>query len=369
MTRFTLWRPRESCRRGDLEATRTMRASCDAFLGPSRSAQALEAIVGARVDVELLSVRRGPPPAPLEGAIGLDLLGTGSAKMQVRLEVEADLAIALTVRALKRQPPKVRGAIEDADLSSLAGGLGAIVAAVSRNATGGPLRVQGAGSSSAMIAAWGAGGHAVDTGALSVSVDGEVYAARMFFSAAPGTASDVVWNRDRMRRLGETPLEVPIVFAAYLSTAAEVASLEVGDAWMLGRKTLGPAFRGPVLLAAPEADAGARADLVETGALVLRAGSAEVFESTMSEQGENEPIVEAVGDVPVVVRVELGRARMSAREWAALGPGDVVALAHKLAEPVTLRVGGVAVAEGELVDVEGEMGVRILRRLGGERAP
>ena len=141
------------------------------------------------------------------------------------------------------------------------------------------------------------------------------------------------------------------------------------DAWMLGRKTLGPAFRGPVLLAAPEADAGARADLVETGALVLRAGSAEVFESTMSEQGENEPIVEAVGDVPVVVRVELGRARMSAREWAALGPGDVVALAHKLAEPVTLRVGGVAVAEGELVDVEGEMGVRILRRLGGERAP
>ena len=73
-------------------------------------------------------------------------------------------------------------------------------------------------------------------------------------------------------------------------------------------------------------------------------------------------LVDAVGEVPVVVRVEIGIAEMRAREWAALGAGDVVALGRKIGEPVTLRVGGVAVARGELVDLDGEVGVRILGR-------
>jgi flagellar motor switch/type III secretory pathway protein FliN len=98
---------------------------------------------------------------------------------------------------------------------------------------------------------------------------------------------------------------------------------------------------------------------------VLRAGREELLPVPMPEAGENDPIIEAVGDVPVVVRVEVGAARMTAREWAALGVGDVIGLAHKIAEPVTLRVGGVSVAKGELVDIEGEVGVRILSRQGG----
>jgi len=49
--------------------------------------------------------------------------------------------------------------------------------------------------------------------------------------------------------------------------------------------------------------------------------------------------------------------------------GDTVSLARPLAEPVTLRVGGVEVAKGELVDIEGEMGVRILSLPRGGRAP
>jgi flagellar motor switch/type III secretory pathway protein FliN len=36
---------------------------------------------------------------------------------------------------------------------------------------------------------------------------------------------------------------------------------------------------------------------------------------------------------------------------------------------VTLRVGGVEVAKGELVDIEGEMGVRIISLPRGGRAP
>jgi flagellar motor switch protein FliM len=60
---------------------------------------------------------------------------------------------------------------------------------------------------------------------------------------------------------------------------------------------------------------------------------------------------------------------MTAREWASVAVGDTVSLARPLAEPVTLRVGGVEVAKGELVDIEGEMGVRILSLPRGGRAP
>ena len=84
----------------------------------------------------------------------------------------------------------------------------------------------------------------------------------------------------------------------------------------------------------------------------------------MSGEGDThrDALVDAVGEVPVVVRVEIGTAEMRAREWAALGAGDVVALGRKIGDGVTLRVGGVTVARGELVDLDGEVGVRILGR-------
>jgi flagellar motor switch/type III secretory pathway protein FliN len=89
-------------------------------------------------------------------------------------------------------------------------------------------------------------------------------------------------------------------------------------------------------------------------------------EGDMTDEGGGSALVDAIGDVPVVVRVEVGEAVMSAREWATLGPGDVVGLARRVGEQVVLRIGGVAVARGELVDIEGEVGVRVVARLAEE---
>ena len=61
-----------------------------------------------------------------------------------------------------------------------------------------------------------------------------------------------------------------------------------------------------------------------------------------------------------------GEATMAAREWAALGRGDVVALGRRVGEPVLLRVGGVIVARGDLVEIDGEVAVRIVDRVQGE---
>ena len=78
--------------------------------------------------------------------------------------------------------------------------------------------------------------------------------------------------------------------------------------------------------------------------------------------GEPNPTLEVLEDAPVVVRVELGAVEMKARQWAALSPGDVITLGRKLGDPAILRVGGVEIARGELVQVEGQYAVRILAR-------
>lgn len=68
-----------------------------------------------------------------------------------------------------------------------------------------------------------------------------------------------------------------------------------------------------------------------------------------------------LGELPVELICELGRVTMSGRELLELRPGAVIPVGRPLAGPVDLTVGGRIVARGELVDVEGEIGVRIIQ--------
>ncbi len=80
---------------------------------------------------------------------------------------------------------------------------------------------------------------------------------------------------------------------------------------------------------------------------------------------DKDALAQAVGETPLVLRVEVGAVQLTAREWAALGPGDVIATGKRVGEAVVLRVGGAEVARGELVEIEGEVGVRIVSRTEG----
>lgn len=68
---------------------------------------------------------------------------------------------------------------------------------------------------------------------------------------------------------------------------------------------------------------------------------------------------ELLGELPIELSCELGRVTMTGRELSDLRPGAVVPVGRPLAGPVDLTVGGRVVARGELVDVEGELGVRV----------
>lgn len=98
----------------------------------------------------------------------------------------------------------------------------------------------------------------------------------------------------------------------------------------------------------------------------LRVTDIDRSEEPPMTQGERradaeEDAVALVGDAPIEVRVEIARVALPLEEIAALRPGEVVTTGRAIGETVTLRAGDRAIATGELVDVDGEVGVRILK--------
>jgi type III secretion system YscQ/HrcQ family protein len=78
---------------------------------------------------------------------------------------------------------------------------------------------------------------------------------------------------------------------------------------------------------------------------------------------DDAPSPEAVGlldDVTVAMVVELGRVMVSAADVMGLRAGQVIELSRSPGEPVDLVVDGKRIGKGELVEIDGELGVRIL---------
>lgn len=74
--------------------------------------------------------------------------------------------------------------------------------------------------------------------------------------------------------------------------------------------------------------------------------------------------LEKIGTAPVTLTLELARFTLPLSELAALAPGEVVRVGRKIGEHVELRAGDRTIASGELVDVDGEIGVRVLEVAG-----
>ena len=67
----------------------------------------------------------------------------------------------------------------------------------------------------------------------------------------------------------------------------------------------------------------------------------------------------ASADVDVVV--EVARFTLTVAELSQVRVGEVLVSGRRIGDLVTIRVGDRAMATGELVDVDGEVGVRLLR--------
>ena len=125
--------------------------------------------------------------------------------------------------------------------------------------------------------------------------------------------------------------------------ASELGQLGCGDVLLLDEPP-GPG-PGAVLALAGGARAAGR----------LSAVGLEVSEVRMVE------LTETAAEVPLLVEVELARVAVALGDLARLEPGGVLPLPIDRSGRVTLRLGGRELAVGELVDVDGAVGVRVLR--------
>ncbi len=72
-------------------------------------------------------------------------------------------------------------------------------------------------------------------------------------------------------------------------------------------------------------------------------------------------------DIPVEVVVELGRARMTIRELAALDRDDVLQLDRVDGEPVDLVVGGRLIARAEIIAGKDRVSLRVVEVAGEDQ--
>lgn len=81
------------------------------------------------------------------------------------------------------------------------------------------------------------------------------------------------------------------------------------------------------------------------------------FAPEMDEDGV--PSLEAVYDVPVRVQAVLGRARMPISELVSMHPGHVFELDRRVGEPIDILVNDRIIARGEIVMIDGLLGVTL----------
>lgn len=179
---------------------------------------------------------------------------------------------------------------------------------------------------------------------------------------------------DVLARLGEVPVEVAVIAGHAVWSAQDVASLRAGDTLVLDRVARrGGALTGRVIVAAGvRGELSVEAELTGTralrvaGALRSRESHAVSTRDGDAREGANErtvPRAEALGALSVEVSVEVARTTVELAEVAAWRAGEVVTFGRPLGEAVTVHVSGRPVARGELVDVDGEVGVRLIELL------
>jgi flagellar motor switch/type III secretory pathway protein FliN len=368
------WGALEPVTRLEAAALREVRGWARGHADLGRLPAALAELVDAKVDVIVrragpLTVARG-----LEGGGGVVLAPSDAPQLERGVLVEAELALVASVvaRAARHKAPPV---LEPGATASpgVVGAFAAVLVAGLRRANAGlAMRAVAAGPAVALEADLARLGRELWVVSLTVLVGDDAFEARVVLPRSAALASPVpAWDAAALAALGATPVALSIVAHVVTSTATELALLRRGDAlvldgWPLTRGASG-ALAGPVALAAPSSATGIAARLGDDGGLVLR-GEAVPLGAAEEEMADTDRggLIEAVGEAPLTVRVEIGEARLAAREWAALGRGDVVALGRRVGEPVLVRVGGVPVARGELVEIDGEVAVRIVERLPAE---
>jgi len=346
---------------------RALRGAFDVDALPSALASVLAADVRITVDDVTPSAM---PPDPGHSIH----VGTADGSVLLSIAPSAALASVLLARILDRPVHLVDG---DTPLATpIRGALTALAVEVARRARAtselAAHRVPPSGDGVGLRA--------------TVTLDERPYGISVW-AARSGSAHEA-GRTETLDDLGDVPVSVPLVAAESTATEREMSELSRGDIWMpgagwfsgggsMGLPDVRSALRRAVL-AAPSCERGVAVGHSEDGKIVLLgtaiALARDVPDSRTSSDesnmgGQNQDLNQVVLESPVVVRVEVGAVTLTARQWADVRAGDVLETGLSLAEPVVLRIAGREVARGELVSIDGELGVKIRELVAPGRAP
>jgi flagellar motor switch/type III secretory pathway protein FliN len=177
------------------------------------------------------------------------------------------------------------------------------------------------------------------------------------------------------QRAAGLPLEARLVLAATRLPASELARLAAGDALVFDGVTtasIGGAIDWTAQLtigvhaATVRIDPGGAVTVLNDFQLTDAPDERKVGvlkETTMDVSGPTQMATAALAAAPIEVTAELARLTLRGEEVLGLQPGVVLTVGAERSRAVVLRAGGELWAEGELVDVEGELGVRVTRLL------
>lgn len=189
-----------------------------------------------------------------------------------------------------------------------------------------------------------------------------------------------------LERLGETPLGVRVVAHAGTAAAGLLARLGVGDVLLVppapsvrvGRRAFEATILAPeggfqrvrvgqpspaLAAAPPPSEEGSPMSANDESGATVEMAALGASGTGASATGAPE-LAQALAELPLEVQVELGTATMTARAWSSFALGDVLVLDQRVGAPVGLRVSGRLIGRGELVEVDGSVGVRITERMG-----
>jgi flagellar motor switch protein FliM len=189
----------------------------------------------------------------------------------------------------------------------------------------------------------------------------------------PASAQQLRWAR--RARLAEARVELCIEAGHGFLPSSAVVALAASDIVVLDHFGPKPITGGPVSLRVGHGAFTAHLDgsgLTILSSFHLRAAAMATTDDKTDapspepalSPGEKEPgpalpSEHLLRELPVQLTCEIGRVTLSAREVLELRPGSVLPVGRPLAGPVDLTAGGRVIARGELVDVEGEIGVRV----------
>lgn len=300
---------------------------------------------------------------------------------RVALDVALEPSLAADVLARlcgepMRVPPVGRGL--DAFTT---GALSALVADVARRLGG------GSGGFSARLRRSGLGESCAEY-VVGVSLEGRSYTASVRFAYVPENLCPA-----SVRGLEGVAPDLPVALSVIVSCAAldgaSLSTLRPGDVLCFEGPSMpeggalagvsegfsasfggdGVSLVGPAVLGAARGEGGVLGEFAPGGAfsvgcakvaIPVDAESAMMDAKNVKDASSESALESSLLEAPVIVRAELGSVEMTVQEWSELGPGDVFTCGRRVGDPALLRIAGRVVAKGELVNVEGELGIRVL---------